>query len=33
MIVAYHEFSETPVRDVYAVTRETFFRHALLCGQ
>lgn len=32
MIVAYHEFSETPVRDVYAVTRETFFRHALLAA-
>jgi peptidoglycan/xylan/chitin deacetylase (PgdA/CDA1 family) len=28
MIVAYHEFSQTPVRDVYAVTRETFLRHA-----
>ena len=28
MIVAYHEFSSTPVRDVYAVTRETFARHA-----
>jgi peptidoglycan/xylan/chitin deacetylase (PgdA/CDA1 family) len=28
MIVAYHEFSSTPVRDVYAVTRETFTRHA-----
>ncbi len=30
MIVAYHELSERPVRDVYAVTRETFMRHALL---
>jgi peptidoglycan/xylan/chitin deacetylase (PgdA/CDA1 family) len=33
MIVAYHEFSETPVRDVYAVTRETFRRHALLAAE
>jgi len=37
MIVAYHEFSETPVRDVYAITRQTFLRHALLttetCGR
>ena len=32
MIVAYHEFSETPVRDVYAITRETFLRHALLAA-
>ena len=33
MIVAYHEFSETPVRDVYAITRETFLRHALLAAR
>jgi peptidoglycan/xylan/chitin deacetylase (PgdA/CDA1 family) len=29
MILAYHEFCETPARDVYAVTREIFWRHAL----
>lgn len=30
MIVAYHEFSETPIRDVYAITRETFLSHVQL---
>lgn len=33
MILAYHEFSETPVRDVYAITRDTFWRHALLAAE
>jgi peptidoglycan/xylan/chitin deacetylase (PgdA/CDA1 family) len=33
MIIAYHEFSETPVRDVYAITRETFWRHAQLAAE
>jgi peptidoglycan/xylan/chitin deacetylase (PgdA/CDA1 family) len=33
MIVAYHEFSEMPVCDVYAITREAFLRHALLVAE
>ena len=33
MILAYHEFSERPERDVYAITRETFRRHALLISE
>jgi peptidoglycan/xylan/chitin deacetylase (PgdA/CDA1 family) len=33
MIVGYHEFSNAPVRDVYAVTGETFLRHALLAAE
>jgi hypothetical protein len=33
MILAYHEFCETPVRDVYAVTRETFMLHALIASE
>ncbi len=33
MILAYHEFCETPVRDVYSVTRETFRCHASLVAE